>query len=302
MTYCGYVALLGPPNAGKSTLLNALVGERLSSVTPKAQTTWKRIAGIRTNGDRQIVFLDTPGLFEARTLVHRSLVAEAEEAARDADLLVLVIDPTTPMESEGRELIAKLVKERARTTVGVVNKMDVSSKEATDREIAWLSNLATDGVFLLSASRNEGVQPLMERLESLIPEGPFLFPDDEIATAPVRFFVGELVRETIFEEYHQEIPYASFCEVEEYREETPRTYIRVVIYVEQASQKGILIGEGGRAIRELGTRARGKIESFLGEQVFLDLWVKVLPGWRKKEGELRRLGFTLAEEGERSRA
>jgi GTP-binding protein Era len=104
------------------------------------------------------------------------------------------------------------------------------------------------------------------------------------------------VRETIFEEYHQEIPYASFCEVEEYREENPRTYIRVVIYVEQASQKGILIGEGGRAIRQLGTRARAKIESFLGQQVFLDLWVKVLPGWRKKEGELRRLGFTLAAE------
>lgn len=279
--------------------MNALIGERLSTVTAKAQTTWKRIAGISTKGVRQTVFLDTPGILDARTLVHRSLVREAEEAAADADILLVVVDPTAPMDERRRETIRAITTGRQRVTLGVVNKMEMASKEQVDREITWLQTLAAGGVFLVSALRGEGLDPLTDTIESLLPEGPFLFPEDEIAAAPVRFFAAELVREAIFEQYDQEIPYACFCDVEDFRADSP-TYIRVVIYVEQASQKGILIGEGGRAIRSLGSEARKKIEQFIGERVYLDLWVKVLPGWRKKEVELRRLGFTLARDEEKN--
>lgn len=295
-TRAGYVALIGRPNAGKSTLLNALVGERLSIVTAKAQTTWRKVTGILTTETCQIVFQDTPGLLEPGDLMQRALVAQAREALRDADLLLVVLDATRSLGDAPRARLAEAVNESPAPRVVAVNKVDAATEAAVDAELAWArSHLGVEGI-RTSGLRGDGREALLERIESLLPESPFLHPPDELAVEPVRFFVAELVRETVFESYRQEVPYAVLPRVEEYRSQGDRTYIQVTLFVERASQKGILIGDRGSAIRELGRASREKIEHFLGEPVYLDLWVKVLPGWRKKRAALRRMGFSVPED------
>jgi GTP-binding protein Era len=297
-TSCGYVALVGAPNVGKSTLMNALIGEPLSIVTAKAQTTWRRITGLRTSGTHQLIFLDTPGVLHPRDLLQRSLLAATRRALREADVTAVVLDPLHPLTSGGRDALLRLLALSSGPKLGVVNKVDAAPPEAVERESRWLTSDAGPGVnvFLVSARTEEGLEPLVGELERLVPRGPFLFPEDEIASESVRTFVAEFVREAIFESFHDEIPYASHCEVEAFREDAERTYVHVVIYVERPTQKGILIGQGGAAIREMGMKARRRIEHFLGRPVYLDLWVKVLPGWRRKRAQLQRLGFTVPEE------
>lgn len=290
-TYCGYVALLGAPNAGKSTLLNALVGEPLSIVTPKAQTTWRRITGIRTTDRHQAIFLDTPGIVVPGDLLHRSFLASAGEAAVEADLLVLVADPTRPLDQDGRSRILEVASGSRAPRIGVINKVDVASVVSVAEEREWLKSVTDAGVLEVSAEEKKGIEELLSAINAVLPSAPFLYPEDEIGADPVRFFVAEMVRGAIFELFREEVPYSSYCEVEEFREGGKRTYIHVVIYVERSSQKGILVGDGGRAIRDLGTRARRRIEAFLGDPVYLELWVKVLPGWRKKKEHLRRFGL-----------
>jgi GTPase len=297
-THCGYVALIGAPNAGKSTLLNRLVGETLSIVTPKAQTTWRRITGIRTTDRHQSIFLDTPGVLTPRDLLHRSFLQSAREAAAEADLLLLVTDPTLPLSHHERDRLVEVAEEGRAPRIGVVNKVDIARRDAVETEQAWLESAVDGEVHLVSAATGDGIDSLSQAIETALPAGPFLYPSDEIATEPVRFFVAEMVRQVIFEEFREEIPYSTFCEVEEFREGGKRTYVNVVIYVERRSQKGILVGDGGRAIRNLGTLARKRIETFLEEPVYLDLWVKVLPGWRRKSKELRRLGFPIPRDAE----
>jgi GTPase len=294
-TRTGYVTLLGRPNSGKSTLLNAFIGERLSIVTPRPQTTWWRVAGIRTDAASQMIFLDTPGIMEPASLIHRALLQEAKRALLDADVVLLVLDPTRPLRPEEREGLAGLCTGSGVPIVGVVNKTDVSDPSAIESEARWAQETLGEAPARISALRGAGVAELLERVRARLPEGPFLFPEDEIATAPVRFFVTEMVRETVFERFHEEVPYSIFCQVEEFREEESRTYIQVNIFVERSSQKGILVGKGGEAVRELGRIARRKIEHFLGTPVYLDLWIKVLPRWRKKRGQLRRLGLPVPE-------
>jgi GTP-binding protein Era len=292
MPRTGYVTLLGLPNAGKSTLLNAFVGEKLSIVTSKAQTTWTRVTGIATSADVQMIFLDTPGLLEAKDLLQRSMIDQALGAIAEADVLLLVVDPGAPLDDDRvREALAHSKAPR----FVAINKIDVAPQAKVAARLDWAQQTLGARAFPISALEGTGIEELRATLTAALPEAPFLYPEDEIASAPVRFFVAELVRETVFERYRQEIPYSAFCQVEEFREEQDPVYIGVTVFVERESQKGILVGKGGAGIRELGQQSRAKIEHFLGRAVYLDLWVKTLEGWRRKRGELTRLGFHVPE-------
>ncbi|HET9948379.1 MAG TPA: GTPase Era [Longimicrobiales bacterium] len=302
-TKAGYVALVGRPNAGKSTLLNRAVGEHLSIVTPKAQTTWQRVMGILTEAGAQIVFLDTPGLLEPRDLLQRSMLAAALEALEEADVAVLVVDATSePTEDDRARILRALEAARAPLHVAL-NKVDAAPEPALAAWEAWVGEaLPRACVHRISAAEGTGVGELLAAVREDLPEGPFLYPEEEVASQSLRFFVAELVRETIFERHHQEIPYSVYCQVAEFREDQDPVYIHVDVFVERKSQKPILVGKGGAAIRELGTAARAKIEHLLGRRVYLDLWVKPLDSWRRSRAQLGRLGFRLpADEDERVR-
>jgi GTP-binding protein Era len=295
MTRAGFAALVGRPNVGKSTLLNALLGEKLSIVTPRAQTTREAVRGILTGANSQIVFVDTPGLVEPAYLLHRSMLHSALTELEGADVALLLLDATRPGEAPPAEVTAALRK-RCDQLVVAINKIDAGGSDAIRALTSWSQRELGVLPVLVSAAAGQGLDALRERLEAAMPEGPFLHPADDLATQAVRFFVEELVRETIFEEYEQEIPYATAVRIEEYHEDRDPVYIRAVIYVERVSQKGILIGKGGSMIRRLGERSREKVEAFVGEHVYLDLWVKVLPGWRRKAGALKYLGYRLPPE------
>jgi GTPase len=291
----GYVALVGRPNVGKSTLLNALLGEKLSIVTPRAQTTREAVTGIMTSGQAQLVFVDTPGLVEAGYLLHRSMLHAARVALDGADVVLLILDATRPVEVPAPEITTLLRAKKERLSV-VINKIDVGTSDAVRALTSWSVRELSVQPGLISAQAGSGLDVLLERVVALMPEGPFLFPDDELAVQPVRFFVEELIRETIFEQYEQEVPYATAVRIEEYRENVDPLYIRAFIYVERVSQKAILIGQGGTRIKALGASSREKIEAFVGQRVYLDLWVKTLPGWRRKAGSLKYLGYALPPE------
>jgi GTP-binding protein Era len=297
-TRAGYVALVGLPNAGKSTLLNRLVGEHLSIATAKPQTTWQRVTGILTEGSTQLVFLDTPGLLEPRDLLQRSMHAASVQALAEAEVVVLVVDASREPTVAERATLSDTLRDAAAPMYAALNKIDVAAAAAVRVWEDFVAGLRVAGAFRISAELGTGADDLLVALRDSLPASPFFFPDDDVAEAPVRFFVAELVRETIFERYHQEIPHSAFCEVTEFREGQDPVYIRVAILVERQSQKGILIGRGGTAIRDLGSAARSKIEHLLGRAVYLDLWVKPLESWRTSRAQLARLGFRLAGEHE----
>jgi GTP-binding protein Era len=296
--HTGYVTLVGRPNVGKSTLLNRFVGEHLSIVTPKAQTTWQRVTGVLTLDSDQLIFLDTPGLLETRDLLQRSMLGAALEALSEADVVLLVIDATySPSKSDAERITSALEEARAPMHVAL-NKVDVAAEDSVRVWESWVTQNLDLPSHRISAQNGDGTDGLLEVLRAALPPGPFLYPEDEIASDPVRFFVAELVRETLFEQFHQEIPYSVFCQVQEYRESQDPVYMRVVIYVERMSQKGMVIGKKGAAIRALGEASRAKIEHFLGCSVYLDLWVKPLRSWRKNRAHLSKLGFRLPPENE----
>lgn len=295
VTRCGYVALIGPPNVGKSTLLNAMVGEKLAAVTSKAQTTWRGLRGLRTVGCTQMILMDTPGLLKESHLLHRALSRGVERAIEEADVIALVVDPSRPEGARRPELLRSVLAGVGKAVIGVVNKVDAAPSRRVTEEESWLLEQFQGPVVKVSARSGSGLEELLERLELELPRGPFLYPSDELATDPTRVFVVELIREVIFEQFDQEIPYSVMPVIEEFRSESERTYIGVMLHVERESQKGILVGRGGGAIRRLGTEARGRIEGFLGTSVYLDLWVKVLGNWRKKAKEVRRFGFELPQ-------
>lgn len=293
-TRAGYVVLAGLPNAGKSTLLNALVGEHLSIVTPKAQTTWERVAGIRTEADAQMVLLDTPGIVTGPGLFHRSMLAEAERAVGEADVAVGVVDGSSPGSPEQREAFLDLMGRCACPAALAVNKADHARFDPEDaRELA--GRLQVPALFI-SARDSTGLGPLLAFVRANLPGGPFLHPEDDIAAAPTRYFVRELVRETIFENFRQEIPYSVAVRVEEFREGEDPVYIAVGLYVERKSQKGMLVGRGGSAVRAVGAGARPKIEHLLGRRVYLDLWVKVWQGWRRRKEGLMAFGYRAPDD------
>ncbi len=291
-TRAGYVALVGYPNAGKSSLMNRLVEQKLSIVTPLAQTTRERVVGIDTRDDFQMIFVDTPGLVDPQYLLHHSMLQTVRETIADVDAVVLLLDATAPPPELESELVA-LLQQRRRTLLVVINKIDLANAGQVERTCTWASETLEADTVEVSAVTGEGIEQLRERIAALLPPSPFLYPPDEISSQPVRFFVAEFIRETAFELFSQEIPYSVAVQVEEYRESAQPVYIRATIYVERSSQKGILVGQGGAGIRRLGQEARRKIEEFVGSQIYLDLWVKVLPKWRRDPTALRRLGFTV---------
>ena len=301
-TRTGYVTLVGRPNAGKSTLMNQLIGQHLSIVTPKAQTTWQRVTGLLTTDDAQLVFLDTPGLLQAKDLLQRAMLGAALEALGEADVVLTVIDATRPpTATDGERLLAALSLARA-PVHAALNKVDQASDETVAAWEEWVgSSVPGAKIHRISALDGSGTDALLAALVEDLPEGPFLYPDDDIATQPVRFFAAELVRETVFEQYDEEIPYSVWCQVEEFREGQDPIYIQVNVYVERSSQKGILIGAGGQAIRALGQASRAKIEHFLGQQVYLDLWVKPLKSWRRNRARLGEMGFRVPEDDDARR-
>jgi GTP-binding protein Era len=292
-TRTGYVALVGRPNAGKSTLLNQLIGEHLSIVTPKAQTTWQRVTGLLTVDRDQLIFLDTPGILEAKDLLQRAMLGAALEALQEADLVLLVVDTTRPPTERDSQRILAALEETSAPVLAALNKVDQADSGSVEAWDAWVKDHMAADTYRISALTGEGTGVLLTAMRDRLPEGPFLYPEDEIASDPVRFFVAELVRETIFEQFRQEIPYSVFCQVVEFRESQDPIYIQVNVYVERKSQKGMLIGKKGAAIRALGEASREKIETFLGRSVYLDLWVKPLRAWRKNRAYLGDLGFRL---------
>jgi GTP-binding protein Era len=240
-------------------------------------------------------------LLEARDLLQRAMHAAAATALEEADAILLVVDASRSPAPADVDRIASAL-EVTRTPIHVaVNQIDRAQLGVVEEWERSLSALRATSWHRVSAKTGTGIDGLLGTLRAGLPAGPFLFPEDEIASAPTRFFVAELVRETVFELYHQEIPYSVFCEVGEFREEQDPIYIHVDVYVERPSQKGILLGKGGAAIRELGSTARGKIEHLLGRRVYLDLWVKPLDSWRKSKAQLGRLGFRLPLDDEARR-
>ncbi len=287
MPRSGIVTVVGKPNVGKSTLLNRIVGQKLSITSPKPQSTRDKIVGIFTTADAQMVILDTPGLLDPKYPLQESMRSTAVRALDEADVIVYLADAT---EGEPPPLVeaAKLTKNPRAPVIIALNKSD-QLPDARRDELA-----SNNDAILVSALTGDGFPELMERISARLPESPFLYPEDEISTQPVRFFVAELVRETVLEQLHDEVPYAVAVQVEEYREGRSPLYIRTVIYVERDSQKAIIIGNGGSQIKKLGESARKKIEALVQEKVYLDLWVKVLPNWRKNPGSLSRFGYQLA--------
>jgi GTP-binding protein Era len=296
-TRAGYVTLVGRPNAGKSTLMNRLVGQHLSIVTAKAQTTWQRVTGLLTLDDAQLIFLDTPGLLQARDLLQRAMLGAALEALQEADVVLLVVDATRGPTDQDKERLSLALEQVSAPFHAALNKVDQAPEEAVSAWGEWIrARPWRPTLHRIAALEGRGTDDLLAALVRDLPEGPFLYPEDDIATAPVRFFAAELVRETVFEQYDEEIPYSVFCRVEEFREGQDPIYIQVNVYVERKSQKGIIIGAGGRAIRELGQASRAKIEHFLGQRVYLDLWVKPLRSWRRNRARLGEMGFRVPED------
>jgi GTP-binding protein Era len=285
MPKAGFVAIVGKPNAGKSTLLNRLVGETLAITSPKPQSTRDRVVGIRTDDDRQFVFLDTPGLLDPEYALHQVMRAVAIAALREADVVVHLADATEGAPPPLAELVPELATLGQRATLRVLNKGDRLTRPQREAR-------AADADLVISAQSGAGIPAFLDRVAALLPEHPFLYPADELSTQSLRFFATELVRETALEQLEDEVPYAVACVVEEFREDRRPIYIRMTIHVERDSQKGILLGAGGQRIKAIGSSARPKLEALTGAPVFLDLWVKVTANWRRNPDAMARLGYT----------
>lgn len=278
----GYIALIGRPNAGKSTLLNTLLGHRLAIVTPKPQTTRHRILGILNGPDYQALLLDTPGILDPKYTLQKLMKQEIERALADADIILLLIDVTDPV-FEDLNLIA------GKNAVIALNKIDQIPRLDLLPITERCAREGFDRIYMISALKGDGIEDLKQGLIQLLPEAPPFYPSDQISERSERFFVAEMIREAIFNRYGAEVPYSTTVEIEEFRERPGRKdYIRATIYVEKESQKAILIGEGGRALRKVGEIARESIEQFLGRPVYLELWVKVARNWRDNEPFIRR--------------
>ena len=291
----GYVALIGDPNVGKSTLLNTLIGQKISIVSRKAQTTRHKILGIRSAPGSQIIFLDTPGLLQPAYLLQQAMMNFAYAAMDEADVVVFMIDATDPkLGPEIEHDTAFGVLRRLQKPVFlVINKTDLVPKETVASIIGFYSvQYAFTEIFPISALRAEGTEDLARTLALQLPVHPPFYPPDVVSEHPERFFVGEFIREKIFETFREEIPYSTTVDILEFKEQPGRKdLIRAEIYVERESQKGILIGKKGSALREVGEAARRDIETFLGRKIFLELHVKVRERWRASDAWLKRLGY-----------
>lgn len=293
----GFVNIVGNPNVGKSTLMNALVGERLSIITSKAQTTRHRIMGIVNGDDFQIVYSDTPGVLKPNYRLQEQMLEFSRSALVDADVLLYVTDVQDNADRNA-EFLDKVKKMAAASTAKVfliINKIDLTTQETLDQLVDfWHRQLPEAQVFPISAREKFGVEQLFTAIREALPECPPFFPKDQLTDKPSRFFVDEIIREKILLNYDKEIPYSVEVEVESFKEEESIIRIEAVIYVERESQKGIIIGRQGSALKKVGTEARKDIEAFFEKQVYLQLFVKVDKDWRSSQTRLRHYGYDLA--------
>ena len=290
MHKAGFVNIVGNPNVGKSTLMNRLVGEKISIITSKSQTTRHRIKGIVNTDDYQIVFSDTPGVVKPSYKMQEYMLEFSKSALVDADIILYVTDVVENIE-KNLDFIDKVNKSDIPVLL-VINKIDLTTQEKLEALFdKWKSLIPRAEIFPLSATENFNVDNLYKRIVELLPEGEPFFPKDELTDLPSWFFVNEIIREKILQYYDKEVPYSVEVEVEEFKEDDKRINIMAVIYVERSSQKGIIIGSQGEALKKVGTQARLDIEAFFGKKVFLNLYVKVLKDWRNKDSELKNFGY-----------
>ena len=286
----GFVSIVGSPNVGKSTLMNHLVGEKLSIVTAKAQTTRHRILGIVNEEDYQIVFSDTPGVINAAYKLHENMMEYVNASLQDADLVLFITD-TQENEMNHKATLEKIKKLKV-PVLCLINKIDLSNQEEVmEKALYWQNELPDALVFPISALHNFSIDAVWLKILSLIPENPPYYDKEEISDRPMRFFVSEIIRGKIFYLCQKEVPYSCQIEIEEFIEEENITRIRAIIIVERESQKGIVIGKGGEMLKKIGSSARFEIQKFLDKKVYLDTFVKVDKDWRSTEAKLKKYGY-----------
>lgn len=287
----GFVNIIGNPNVGKSTLMNALVGERLSIITSKAQTTRHRIMGIVNGDDFQIVYSDTPGILKPNYKLQESMMKFVTGALKDADIILYVTDTVEQGDTASQEVLSKIAASGIKTIV-VINKIDLTTPDHLEEMVEeWQAKLPNASVVPVSAKNHFNIGGLFDLILENIPEGEPFYPKDALTDKTLRFFASEIIREKILLNYDKEIPYSVEIDIEEYKEEPAIDRISAVIYVARDSQKGILIGHKGERLKKVGTAARLELEKFLGKKVFLQLHVKVNDNWRNNERQLKRFGY-----------
>jgi len=285
----GFVNIFGKPNAGKSTLLNALMGEKLAIVSPKVQTTRHRIKGILTTDGYQIIFSDTPGIIDPKYKLHEKMMMAVKGALEDADLALLLVDINDNWQEADH--IFSLLKLKVPSLL-IINKTDKASKEKLEEALKFFKEKRyAEEIISVSALNGLHVQQLLKRIVELLPEGEAFFAEDEISDLPTKFFVAEIIREKIYALFEEEIPYQATVVVNEFKQKSTLIKIRAEIIVQRESQKAIIIGEGGKMIKAIGSEARKEIEKFLDQKVFLELFVKVRPKWRENELLLKEYGY-----------
>lgn len=286
----GFVNIVGNPNVGKSTLMNLLVGERISIATFKAQTTRHRIMGIINDEDAQIVFSDTPGVLKPNYKLQESMLAFSESALQDADVLLYVTDPIEKIDKNS-DFLSKVQKMQVPILV-LINKIDLTTeKNLVSIVEQWHEILPQAEILPISALHKFNIAPVLQRIKELLPECPPYFDKDQLTDKPARFFVSEIVREKILLYYDKEIPYSVEVGVESFKEDNHHIHINVVIYVDRESQKGIIIGHQGKALKKVGTEARKSLEKFFGKSIYLEIFVKVDKDWRNSDKELNLFGY-----------
>ncbi len=289
----GYVSIIGCPNVGKSTLMNALLGERLSIVTPKPQTTRQRILGILSEPGVQIIFVDTPGVLEPEYKLQEFMLRSAVKTIQESDVTIAMVDATRSLRDLDEELTGHLTYS-AGPVILAINKIDRIKKPMVLPLIDEAHSRFPFSVLIpISALNRDGLENLLALVIERLPVGPPMYPPDMLTDQPERFFVGEIVREHLFTTLRDELPYASAVQVDDFKDrDNGKTYIRATIVVEKTTQKAIIIGHKGHMLKKIGTAAKESIETFLERPVYLDLWVKVIPTWRKRETDLKRLGYS----------
>ncbi len=286
----GFVNIIGNPNVGKSTLMNVLIGEKLSIITSKAQTTRHRILGIVNTDDYQVVFSDTPGIIKPAYELQESMMDFVKTAFEDADVLIYMVE--TGEKDLKNEAFFNKIKEVKIPVLLLLNKIDKSSQELLEQQVAyWKETVPNAEIHPISALENFNIPTVMKRIVELLPESPPFYPKDQLTDKPERFFVNETIREKILMHYKKEIPYSVEIETEEFKEETKIIRIRSVIMVERETQKGIIIGHKGAALKRVGTEARKDLEKFFGKKIFMELYVKVNKNWRSNNSQLKRFGY-----------
>tara|TARA_A100000171_G_scaffold25586_1_gene23879 strand:- start:138 stop:1025 length:888 start_codon:yes stop_codon:yes gene_type:complete len=285
----GFVSIIGKPNVGKSTLMNAMVGERLSIITSKAQTTRHRIMGILSGDDFQIIYSDTPGIIKPEYELHETMMRFVTSSFEDSDLILFVTDLYEKYEGEK---VIDYLKEVNVPVILVMNKIDLAKgSQAEDKVDYWKEIMNFHDIVMVSALENTGIEGVFEKIIEHLPEHPAYFPKDTLTDKPERFFVDEMIREKIFKQYKKEIPYSCEVVTTSFKEDENIIRISADIYVERDSQKGIVIGHKGESLKKVGTAAREDLEAFFGKKIFLETHVKVEKDWRKKEAKLKRFGY-----------